>query len=99
MNDMLNETASDIHYLIKDGNLTEMANNTASSNAIFILTTIWTAWLVVSMLVSWQNSEWTGTYDPPITYIWTLTGANDVTSSTPTRLSPILDHKLCPFHN
>ena len=79
MNDMLNET--DIHYLMKDGNLTEMANNTAGSNAIFILTTIWTAWLVVSMLVSWQNSEWTGTYDPPITYIWTLTGANDVTSS------------------
>ena len=53
MNDMLNETASDIHYLMKDGNLTEMANNTAGSSAIFIMTTLWTAWLVVSMLVSW----------------------------------------------
>jgi hypothetical protein len=59
-------------YELPKGNLTEIANNTGGSIAIGVMSLLWLAWIVTSMLVSWQNSAFTNAYNPPITYIWTL---------------------------
>ena len=63
------------------GNLTEMANDTLGSTLLAIISIVWTLWIVVSMLVSWQNSESSGNYDPAVSYIWTLPSENAVIRS------------------
>ena len=42
---------------------------------------LWIGWTVVAMLLSWQNSVNTGVWNPPITYLWTLTDEKAMFSS------------------
>jgi hypothetical protein len=60
------------------GNLTELAADTIGESLVGIISIVWTLWIIVSMLVSWQNSEATGNYDPAVSYIWTLQDENSV---------------------
>jgi len=66
---------------LPEGNLTEMAQYKTGHFAVGLISITWTLWIIVSMLVSWQNSDWTGNYDPAVSYIWTLTGNNHVFES------------------
>jgi hypothetical protein len=58
---------------LPEGDLNELANDTRGAAAIGLMSILWVAWTAVSMLLPWQNSAFTNTWDPPITYIWTLT--------------------------
>ena len=76
-----NETIAEIMFDVPKGNLTAMANDVTGVIAVGVIALLWHVWIVISMLVSWQNSAFTATYNPPITYIFTLTGTESIWNS------------------
>jgi len=62
------------NFTIPEGNLTALAEDEGGSIAIGVMSIFWVLWILVSMFIPWPNSEWTGNYDAPIWYLWTLRG-------------------------
>jgi hypothetical protein len=58
---------------VPEGDLNVLVADTGGKSAIGFISIVWIIWIIVSMLVNWPNAINTGTYNPPITYIWTLT--------------------------
>ena len=80
---LYNETVCDFldSSGVPNGNLTAIANDTGAALGIGIMSILWICLTVFQMIIPWSNSEFTGKYDPPIVYLFSLGWENAMFNS------------------